>query len=145
MTENDRVRGASDPGSGVGARATRGVLYILLACAAVTFIYPFLWMASSTLKAPGEVGSLALVPNHVTLDNYRIMWGRAPFGRALLNSVFVAGTITMLDDNGNAGRWGLSIVALIAATLVLYFFWRTPRTDDRILGALALLLAGIAG
>jgi len=28
---------------------------------------------------------------------------------------------------------------------VLYFFWRTPRTDDRILGALALLLAGIAG
>lgn len=52
---------------------------------------------------------------------------------------------SMLDDGGNAGRWGLSIVALIAATLVLYFFWRTPRTDDRIMGALALLLAGIAG
>ncbi len=95
MTGADGMRGASDPGAGIGARATRGALYILLACAAVTFIYPFLWMASSTLKAPGEVGSLALVPNHVTLDNYRIMWGRAPFGRALLNSVFVAGTITV--------------------------------------------------
>ena len=94
MTEADGMLGTSDPGAGIGARATRGVLYILLACAAVTFIYPFLWMASSTLKPPGEVGSLALVPNHVTLDNYRIMWGRAPFGRALLNSVFVAGTIT---------------------------------------------------
>ena len=52
---------------------------------------------------------------------------------------------SMMDNNGDAGRWGLSIVAFIAAALVLYFFWRTPRTDDRILGALALLLAGIVG
>jgi signal peptidase II len=52
---------------------------------------------------------------------------------------------SMLDDHGDTGRWGLSVVAFVAATLVLYFFWRTPRTDDRIMGALALLLAGIAG
>jgi signal peptidase II len=52
---------------------------------------------------------------------------------------------SMFDDHGDTGRWGLSVVALVAATLVLYFFWRTPRTDDRVLGALALLLAGIIG
>ncbi len=52
---------------------------------------------------------------------------------------------SMLDDYGDAGRWGLSAVAFIAATLVLYFFWKTPRSDDRVLGALALLLAGIVG
>lgn len=52
---------------------------------------------------------------------------------------------SMLDDHGDAGRWGLSVVAFVAAALVLYFFWRTPRSDDRILGALALLLAGIVG
>ncbi|KXK06623.1 MAG: lipoprotein signal peptidase [Acidobacteria bacterium OLB17] len=52
---------------------------------------------------------------------------------------------SMLDDHGSTGRWGLSLVAMVAAVLVLYFFWRTPRTDDRILGALALLLAGIVG
>jgi signal peptidase II len=52
---------------------------------------------------------------------------------------------SMLDQQGSAGRWGLSVVACVAAALVLYFFWRTPRNDDRILGALALLLAGIAG
>ncbi len=52
---------------------------------------------------------------------------------------------SMLDDHGNTGRWGLSIVAIVAAALVVYFFWRTPRSDDRILGSLALLLAGIAG
>ena len=52
---------------------------------------------------------------------------------------------SMLDDQGDTGRWGLSIVAIVAGALVVYFFWRTPRSDDKILGALALLLAGIAG
>ncbi len=52
---------------------------------------------------------------------------------------------SMLNDHGDSGRWGLSLIAFFAAALVLYFFWRTPRTDDRMLGSLALLLAGIVG
>ncbi|HYK19513.1 MAG TPA: signal peptidase II, partial [Pyrinomonadaceae bacterium] len=36
-------------------------------------------------------------------------------------------------------------LALLAAGAVLYYFLRTPRNDDRVLGACALLLAGIAG
>ncbi len=52
---------------------------------------------------------------------------------------------SLLDDHGDSGRWGLSIVAFVAAALVVYFIWRTPRSDDRILGSLALLLAGIVG
>ena len=66
----------------------------------------------------------------------------------LLNFAYAKNTgvaFSMLDEGGDAGRWGLSIIAFIAATLVLYFFWRTPRSDDPILGALALLLAGIVG
>ena len=65
-----------------------------------------------------------------------------------LNFAYATNTgvaFSMFDDHGDAGRWGLSVVALIAATLVLYFFWKTPRTDDRVLGALAMLLAGIVG
>lgn len=64
-----------------------------------------------------------------------------------LNFVYAKNTgiaFSILDDGGSA-RWGLTVVACVAAALVLYFFWRTPRTDDRILGALALLLAGIVG
>jgi multiple sugar transport system permease protein len=75
--------------------ARRIGLYAGLTIAALTFIYPFLWMASSTFKPPTEVGSLALIPHAPTLDNYRTMWARAPFGRALVNSVFVATTITL--------------------------------------------------
>ena len=52
---------------------------------------------------------------------------------------------SQFDNHGDAGRWGLSAIAGVAAILVLFYFWRTPRTQDRILGALALLLAGIVG
>ena len=74
--------------------------------------------------------------------------GDRPIITGFLNLAYAQNTgvaFSMLDDHGDTGRWGLSIVAIIAATLVIYFFWRTPRSDDRILGALALLLAGIAG
>lgn len=66
----------------------------------------------------------------------------------LLNFAYAQNTgvaFSMLDGYGDAGRWGLSVIAMVAAMLVVYFFWRTPRTDDRVLGALALLLAGIVG
>jgi len=81
---------------GSAAKMLRRIgLYAALAVAALTFIYPFLWMASSTLKPREEFGSLALIPDHATFDNYRTMWARAPFGRALLNSTMVATTITL--------------------------------------------------
>jgi len=73
----------------------RVALYAGLTLAALTFIYPFLWMASATFKPALEIGSLSLIPHDPTFDNYRTMWARAPFGRALLNSVFVASTITL--------------------------------------------------
>lgn len=52
---------------------------------------------------------------------------------------------SMFDNGGDGGRWGLSAVAGVAAVLVLFYFWRIPRTNDRLLSALALLLAGIVG
>src|SRR5215210_4083017 len=73
----------------------RLALYAALAAAALTFIYPFLWMAATTFKPPFEVGTLTLVPDRPTLDNYRTMWARAPFGRALVNSALVATTVTI--------------------------------------------------
>ncbi len=49
------------------------------------------------------------------------------------------------QQGGDFGRWMLVGLASLAAAGVLVYLWRTPRTDDRILGACALLLAGIAG
>jgi signal peptidase II len=74
--------------------------------------------------------------------------GDWPLIPGFLNLAYAQNTgvaFSMFDQQGDPGRWGLSIVAIVAGILVLYFFWRTPRSDDRILGSLALLLAGIAG
>jgi signal peptidase II len=50
-----------------------------------------------------------------------------------------------LQEGGSFGRWFFVVLAMAAAVAVLYYFLRTPRNDDRVLGACALLLAGILG
>ena len=50
-----------------------------------------------------------------------------------------------LQEGGAFGRWFFVGLAIVAAAAVFYYFLRTPRNDDRVLGACALLLAGIAG
>ncbi|HSB28677.1 MAG TPA: signal peptidase II [Pyrinomonadaceae bacterium] len=50
-----------------------------------------------------------------------------------------------LQKGGAFGRWFFVVLATVAAIAVLYYFIRTPRNDDRVLGACALLLAGILG
>jgi signal peptidase II len=50
-----------------------------------------------------------------------------------------------LQEGGAFGRWFFAVLAGAAALAVLFYFFRTPRNDDRVLGACALLLAGILG
>ena len=50
-----------------------------------------------------------------------------------------------LQEGGSFGRWFFVVLAVLAAIAVFYYFLRTPRNDDRVLGACALLLAGILG
>ena len=50
-----------------------------------------------------------------------------------------------LQEGGSFGRWFFVVLAVLAALAVLYYFLRTPRNDDRVLGSCALLLAGILG
>ncbi len=50
-----------------------------------------------------------------------------------------------LQDGGSFGRWFFVALAAAASVAVFYYFIKTPRNDDRVLGACALLLAGILG
>jgi signal peptidase II len=50
-----------------------------------------------------------------------------------------------LQGSGSFGRWFFVVLAIAAAVAVFIYFLRTPRNDDRVLGACALLLAGIVG
>ena len=50
-----------------------------------------------------------------------------------------------LQEGGSFGRWFFVVLAVAAVVAVFYYFIRTPRSDDRVLGACSLLLAGIVG
>ena len=50
-----------------------------------------------------------------------------------------------LQEGGAFGRWFFVVLAAAASIAVFYYFMRTPRNDDRVLGACSLLLAGILG
>ena len=50
-----------------------------------------------------------------------------------------------MQEGGNLSRWFFVGLAIAAGVAVFVYFIRTPRNDDRVLGACVLLLAGIAG
>jgi signal peptidase II len=52
---------------------------------------------------------------------------------------------SQFQDKGELGRWTLAALAMLAAIGVLIYFLKTPRNEDKILGACALLIAGICG
>ena len=64
--------------------------YALLTGAALSFVYPFVWMVSASLSSESGLASLVLLPEEFTWTNYTTVVSRIPLGRAFLNSVFVA-------------------------------------------------------
>ncbi len=50
-----------------------------------------------------------------------------------------------MQEGGSFGRWFFVVLASLATIAVLVYFFRTPKDSDRVLGACALLLAGITG
>jgi multiple sugar transport system permease protein len=71
-------------------------LYGVLVAGAVAFVFPFYWMVLSSFKTPDEVFHLNLIPDKVTLDSYRYLFERIPVWKALLNSLFFAGSVTVI-------------------------------------------------
>ncbi len=74
-------------------------------------------------------------------DEFKVIKGFLTFEYAE-NSGIAFG---QLQNNGGLGRWFLTGLAAAAALAVLFYFFRAPRNEDRVLGACALLLAGILG
>ncbi|WAP54981.1 carbohydrate ABC transporter permease [Streptomyces sp. S465] len=67
---------------------------LIAVCAAL----PLFWMASASLKGPGEISATppSLLPDHPTLGNYRTAFVRNGIGHYFLNSVVVACLSTVL-------------------------------------------------
>jgi multiple sugar transport system permease protein len=72
------------------------LIYAALILAALTFIYPFIWMIGASLAPMHEIGKMTLWPTHPTLGNFQSMFEKIPIGRSLINSLLVAVFTTSL-------------------------------------------------
>jgi multiple sugar transport system permease protein len=77
----------------------RAILYAGLIGTSILVIGPFYWALATSFKPSGDVFASPpkFIPNPWTLTNYRDVFTFLPFGRYLLNSVIVTGTIVALN------------------------------------------------
>ncbi len=75
----------------------RVLSYAALGLAALLVAFPIYWMISTSLKGPKEIfRAPALVPLAPTLNNYATLLGDKGFPHAILNSLIVATTVTIV-------------------------------------------------
>lgn len=73
------------------------VSHVILAFFTLIVVYPVVWMALASFKTQDElVRNIWGLPEGLALENYTNAWDRALMGRALFNSLFVAGMVVLL-------------------------------------------------
>ncbi len=88
-----------------------------------------------------DQASKAWAVRRVRIEDWTLIRGALDFVYAENRGI----AFGQLQEGGQFGRWFFVVLAGAAAIAVLFYFIRTPRNDDRVLGACALLLAGILG
>ena len=80
------------------SRVTSVISQILLSLVALLFLVPIIWMLLSALKPSAEVFTTppTLFGSEVKFSNFVEAWNYLPFGRFILNTVFVAGIGTLI-------------------------------------------------
>ncbi|MGP5078341.1 carbohydrate ABC transporter permease [Brachybacterium alimentarium] len=96
---------------------------------ALVWIYPFIWVVSSSFKSNAEIfGSLNPFTSTLHLDNYVRAWREANMGRYFLNTIFVTGMSILISVTVNAllgyvlGRYTFPGKKIIYALLALVVF-----------------------
>lgn len=68
----------------------RILLYVILLIGGLSVVFPFVWMAVSSIKHAGEIYTLSLLPKNPTLENYRTVLDKTKYVRWFVNSLVVA-------------------------------------------------------
>jgi multiple sugar transport system permease protein len=71
-------------------------LYAALLLAALSFVYPFVWMIGAAFAPTHEISEMTIWPAHPSWVNFRSLIEKIPIGRSLVNSVLVASLTTSL-------------------------------------------------
>jgi trehalose/maltose transport system permease protein len=75
----------------------RALLHLLVAAIVLYAVFPFYWAVVSSLKAGGTLFTVEFIPRDPHWDNYAALFREQPFGRNILNSVLVAGSVVALS------------------------------------------------
>jgi trehalose/maltose transport system permease protein len=75
----------------------RIAFYILMAVIILYTVFPFYWAIVSSLRPGSELVSTSLIPQNPAWSNYTAVFSEQPFGRNILNSVFVAVSTVVLS------------------------------------------------
>ena len=97
------------------------VLYVALSIAALTFIYPFLWMIGASFAPMHEIGTMTLWPAHPTWANFITMVDKIPIWRSLFNSLLVAAfTTSLVIVTGSVVGYALAKMRFKGKQLIFY-------------------------
>ncbi len=83
---------ASSPLYYLGRSAWAVIRFFFLLGMTFVILYPLLYMLSMSLRASADMYDMSVVwiPKHVTLDNFRVVFGQLGFGTAMLNTVEIS-------------------------------------------------------
>lgn len=81
----------------LSVQARKIAIYVLLIVVAIQLGLPFFYMVSTAFKSREEIfsGDMVWFPSSLHLDNFITAFNSAPFGRYILNTIFVAVVITL--------------------------------------------------
>jgi ABC-type glycerol-3-phosphate transport system permease component len=97
------------------------LIYVILGVAAITFIYPFLWMIGASFASMQEIGKMSLWPAHPTWHNFTTMVQKIPIWRSLFNSLLVAAfTTSLVVITGSVVGYALAKMRFKGRQLIFY-------------------------
>lgn len=76
------------------------IVYVILILIAIVMIIPFLWMLSASIKSDREVFQMnpfVWIPENPKWSNYTDIWTKIPFGKFVMNTVFLTIVVTFLQ------------------------------------------------
>ena len=97
------------------------ILYAALLIAAISFIYPFMWMMGASFSPAHEIATMTFWPSHPTWRNFKSMIEKIPIGRSLLNSIVVASfTTSLVLLSGSTVGYALAKMQFAGRQLIFY-------------------------
>jgi len=95
--------------------------YLLLAAILFYTVFPFYWAIVSSLKAGSELFKVEFWPSSPAWENYASVFKEQPFGRNILNSIFVAvSTVVLSLALAVAASYALGRIRFKGRTVLLF-------------------------